>query len=253
MSGKVALVTGGLHRVGAAIAARLARESYMLALHGRNDGEPDAALAQALAETGVAAQIFTADLADAADVAALVPDVAAHFGRAPDVLVNNASLFGQGGWETLTAESLALHYQVNCAAPVMLAKAVVEAAGDGQVPAIVHILDQRVLNPPADQTAYTLSKQALWQATRTLAVAFGPKARVNAVAPGMTLPTDDFTAGQMERLAGDMPLGLLPTPEQIADAVAYLAGAKATSGQTIFVDGGAHLTAFRRDFLFMER
>ena len=253
MTAKLALVTGGLHRVGAAIAARLAREGYALALHGRSEGAPDAVLAQALAETGVAAEFFTVDLADAAAVADLVPQVTAQFGRAPDLLVNNASLFGQGGWETLTAQSLALHYQVNCAAPVMLARAVVEAAGDGQVPAIVNILDQRVVNPPADQTAYTLSKQALWQATRTLAVAFGAKARVNAVAPGMTLPTEEFTAGQMERLAGDMPLGALPTPEQIADAVAYLAGAKATSGQTIFVDGGANLTGYRRDFLFMGR
>lgn len=253
MSGKLALVTGGLHRVGAAIAARLAREGYMLALHGRNDGEPDVVLAQALGETGVTAKIFTADLADIVAVAALVPEVETWFGRAPDVLVNNASLFGQGGWETLTADSIALHYQVNCAAPVMLAKSVVEAATAGQIPAIVNILDQRVMNPPADQTAYTLSKQALWQATRTLAIAFGVKARVNAVAPGMTLPTDEFTAGQMDRLAEDMPLGVLPTTEEIADAVAYLAGAGATSGQTIFVDGGAHLTGYRRDFLFMER
>lgn len=253
MTEKLALVTGGLHRVGAAIAARLAREGYMLALHGRSEGAPDAVLAGVLADTGVASKLFIADLADAAAVEGLVPDITAYFGRAPDLLVNNASLFGQGGWDALSAESLALHYQVNCAAPVMLAKAVVEGAGAGQHPAIVNILDQRVVNPPADQTAYTLSKQALWQATRTLAVAFGAKARINAVAPGMTLPTDDFTEGQMERLASDMPLGLLSTPDQIADAVAYLAGAKATSGQTIFVDGGAHLTAYRRDFLFMER
>ncbi len=250
---KLALVTGGLHRVGAAIAARLAREDYVLALHGRSDGEPDAVLADALTETGADHALFLADLADPQAVEALVPEVAARFGRAPDLLVNNASLFGQGGWDAMTSSSLAEHMQVNCLAPVMLAKAVVEGADREGKPAIVNILDQRVLNPPADQTAYTLSKQALWQATRTLAVAFGPRARVNAVAPGMTLPTDDFTAGQMERLAGDMPLGVLPTPAQIADAVAYLAGAEATSGQTIFVDGGAHLTAYRRDFVFMER
>ncbi len=253
MSRNLALVTGGLHRVGAAIASRLAREGYDLALHGRSDGTPDAALMDALAANGAEHALFLADLSDPAAVSALVPEVAARFGRAPDLLVNNASLFGQGGWEALTPESLTAHMQVNCLAPVRLAKAIVEAAPPDVMPAIVNILDQRVLNPPADQTAYTLSKQALWQATRTLAVAFGARARVNAVAPGMTLPTQDFTEGQMDRLAADMPLKRLPTPEQIADAVAYLAGAEATSGQTIFVDGGAHLTAYPRDFMFMER
>lgn len=252
MSAKLALVTGGLHRVGAAISAKLAREGYALALHGRGVSEPDEALADVLAQTGVERSIFAADLSSPKGAEGLLQDVMEICGRVPDLLVNNASKFSQGGWDRMTPESLSEQMQVNFAAPVMLAKGVVEHGKDSK-PCIINILDQRVLNPPADQTAYTLSKQALWQATRTLAVAFGDKARVNAVAPGMTLPTDDFTAGQMERLAEDMPLGVLPKPEQIADAVAYLASAEATSGQTIFVDGGAHLTAFARDFLYMER
>lgn len=250
---RLALVTGGLHRLGAAIAMRLAREGYALALHRRVDGAPDADLAELLAETGVEYRIVSADLADPGEVEALVPEVIAGFGRAPDLLVNNASLFGQGGWDSMDAQSLALHMQVNALAPVLLAKAVVAVRGEGQRPAIINIIDQRVINPPPDQTAYTLSKQALWQATRTLAIAFGDKARVNAVAPGMTLPTQDFAPDQMERLAADMPLGILPTPAQIADAVTYLAGAEATTGQTIFVDGGAHLTTYARDFLYMEQ
>lgn len=252
MTAKLALVTGGLHRLGAAISAKLARQGYALALHGRGVGEPDPVLAEALAETGVERAIFAADLSDPQGPEGLLQDVMQVCGRAPDVLVNNASIFGQGGIESLKPDNIARHMQINMIAPVTLAKMVVERSSGG-VPAIINILDQRVLNPPADQTAYTLSKQALWQATRTLAIAFGSRARVNAVAPGMTLPTDDFTAGQMERLAENMPLKCLPTPAQIADAVAYLAGAAATSGQTIFVDGGAHLTGYARDFLYMER
>lgn len=252
MTRKLALITGGLHRVGAAISAKLAREGYDLALHGRRVEEPDPALAQTIADTGVDRAIFAADLSDPHGAEGLLRDVMQICGRAPDVLVNNASLFGQGGWDRMNVQSIAQHMQVNLSAPVLLAKGVVERARDN-VPCIINILDQRVINPPADQTAYTLSKQALWQATRTLAIAFGARARVNAVAPGMTLPTEDFTSGQMERLVENMPLKCLPTPEQIADAVAYLAGAEATSGQTIFVDGGAHLTGFARDFLYMDR
>ena len=252
MTQKLALVTGGLHRVGAAIAARLAREGYALALHHHSGGEADPALAEALAETGAVSHRFAADLSDPAAVDALIPAVIEKFGRAPDLLVNNAALFAEGKWADLSAAALAGMMQVNLSAPVMLAKALVAASGDKR-PAVVNIVDQRVRNPVPDQIAYSLSKSALWQATATLAVAFGGRARVNAVAPGLTMATGDYTDAQVERLATLMPLGALPTPGQIADAVVYLAKAEAVTGQTIFVDGGAHLAPMGRDFVALER
>ncbi|MBL0768947.1 SDR family oxidoreductase [Sphingopyxis sp. DHUNG17] len=250
---RLALVTGGLHRVGAAIAARLAREGYALAIHKRSPGEADAVLADALADTGAECRRFAADLADPAAVEGLVPAVVEAFGRAPDLLVNNAALFAEGEWGDLSHAALAEMMQVNHHAPVMLAKALVAASTPDARPAIVHILDQRVANPVPDQLAYSLSKSALWQATATLAVAFGDRARVNAVAPGLTLATDDYSAAQVERLAGRMPLKALPRPDQVADAVVYLARAESVTGQTIFVDGGAHLAPLGRDFVALER
>lgn len=250
---RLALVTGGLHRVGAAIAARLAREGYALAIHKRSPGEADAVLADALAETGAECRRFAADLADPAAVEGLVPAVVEAFGRAPDLLVNNAALFAEGEWGELSHAALAEMMQINHHAPVMLAKALVAGGAPDARPAIVNILDQRVVNPVPDQLSYSLSKSALWQATATLAVAFGDRARVNAVAPGLTLATDDYSTGQVERLAGRMPLKALPRPEQIADAVVYLARAEAVTGQTIFVDGGAHLAPLGRDFVVLER
>lgn len=249
----LALVTGGFHRVGAVIAARLARAGYALALHKRTPAEADELLADALTETWVPVHRFRCDLGDAAAVDDLVPAVVAHFGRAPDLLVNNAAYFAEGDWQGLTADELAAMMQVNHHAPVMLAKALVAASSAGTRPAIINIVDQRVANPVPDQIAYSLSKQALWQATRTLAVAFGNRARVNAVAPGLTIATDDYSTAQVERLATRMPLGALPIPDQIADAVLYLAKAEAVTGQTIFVDGGAHLAPQGRDFVHLER
>ena len=252
MTQKLALVTGGLHRVGAAISARLAREGYMLALHKRSPGKADPVLAEALAETGAISHRFAADLADPAAVNALIPAIIETFGRAPDLLVNNAALFAEGEWADLSSETLAGMMQVNPQAPVMLAKALV-AASEGKRPAIVNIVDQRVAHPVPDQIAYSLSKSALWQATQTLAVAFANRARINAVAPGLTLATGDYSDAQIKRLAKRMPLGALPTPAQIADAVVYLARAEAVTGQTIFVDGGAHLAPMERDFVALER
>lgn len=253
MDRPLALVTGGLHRVGAAIAARLAREGFALALHKRTSGQADDVLIHALKETGAPCHCFVADLGDADEVAAMMPAISAHFGRVPDVLVNNASLFLDGEWPDLTPATLQDTMQVNHHAPVMLAQMLVAAHQGPKRPVIVNILDQRVVNPVPDQLAYSLSKQALWQATTTLAVAFGGKARVNGVAPGLTLPTADYSDEQMARLAARMPLGALPTPDEIADAVAFLVQAESVTGQTIFVDGGAHLASFDRDFVNLER
>lgn len=253
MTRPVALVTGGLHRIGAVIAARLARAGYALAIHKRSDGEPDAVLADALAETGTDWASFAADLAIRDQVNALVPAVIAHFGRAPVLLVNNASHFAGGEWQLLKGWDLAEAMQVNHHAPIMLTHAIVKANAGKTRPAVVNILDQRVINPVPDQVAYSLSKQALYNAITTLTVSFGGAVRINAVAPGLTLPTDDYGEGQMERLAALMPLGALPTPDQVADAVLWLAQAEAVTGQTIFVDGGAHLVKFGRDFVNLER
>lgn len=248
----LALVTGGLHRVGAAIAKRLAAAGYDLTLHYHRDGSAEVGLAEALAAAGAAWQSAAADLSAPGAAATLFAEATAQHGRAPVLVINNASRFGDGGWEALSDDSLAEHLSTNLVAPVLLARALAASAmTSGTTGAVVNILDQRVVNPVPDQTAYTISKQALWQATRTLAIAMAPAVRVNAVAPGLALPTGDYAPGQMERLAGAMPLERLATPAEIAAAVVYLAKADSVTGQTIFVDGGANLRSYERDFVGM--
>lgn len=250
----LALVTGGHRRLGAVIAAALAGAGWRIAIHGSHDAEPDAALAAALA--GVEWHGFVADFADPASAEALMGAVIAYFGEAPDLLVNSASVFGQDRLEDVAADDLARHFAINASAPALLTKAfaaAVPAGADGRDRAIVNILDQRLAHPHADQFAYTLSKFALAGLTRTAAHALAPRIRVNAVAPGLTLVTPDYEEGQAERLAGLMPLGRLPLPEEVAEAVLYLARARASTGQVIHVDGGAHMAAFPGDFVSMVR
>lgn len=246
----LALVTGGHRRLGARIAMRLARAGYALAIHGRHDADPHPFLMDVLAETGAPWQGFAADFLCAEEVAALMPAVVDHFGFAPDLLVNSASLFGQDRLDTVTAADLATHLAVNAAAPVLLSQAFARAARSGS--AIVNILDQRLAQPHGDQLAYTLGKYALEGFTRLAARELAPAIRVNAVAPGLTLATDDYGEAQIGRLAARMPLGALPEPEDVAEAVLYLAGATAVTGQTIAVDGGAHMQSFPRDFMYLD-
>lgn len=245
----LALVTGGMRRLGAAIASRLAVAGYDLALSSHVDNGPDAALEQSLGDAGSAWKCFIADLGDPAAPQQLLGDVISHFGRAPDLLVNNAAMFGQDDWAAMDGATLEAHFRLNTFAPLLLAQALVKAASS-QV-AIVHVTDQRTENPPVDQISYTLSKQALAASVRTMAKAFGAKARVNAVAPGLVIVTDDYAPGQTLRLANMMPLDALPDAQGVADAVLYLANARHVTGQTLFVDGGAHLTSFDRDFVYL--
>ncbi len=251
MTAPLALVTGGVRRVGAAISARLAKAGYALALHGHSDTEPDDALRQVLESENTDWQGFLADFGDTASAGELIADVAAHFGRAPDLLVNSASIFGQDDASDMSADTLEEHLRVNMMLPVLLSAELARLRDSGDRAAVVHILDQRVRNPNQDQVSYTLSKQALAESVRTLAVAFADRLRVNGVAPGLTLTAGEYGEEQLDRITGMMPLDRLPTPADIAEATLYLARAKAVTGQVIAVDGGANLKSFDRDFVHM--
>ncbi len=253
MSGRpLALVTGSCRRLGAHIGAALGEAGYDLALHASTIAEPERWLVDRLDAAGAAYRAFACDLGDFAAVEALVPQVIGAFGRAPVLLVNNASRFAANEQGLPGGDALVDHFRVNAAAPVLLARAFALALGGGEG-AVVNILDQRIAHPPADQLAYTLSKQALAEATRTLARVLAPRVRVNAVAPGLTIPTRDYGAAQLARLTAAMPLERLSQPGDVAAAVVYLAGARASTGQTLFVDGGAGLHDFARDFVHLER
>ncbi|WP_225204782.1 SDR family oxidoreductase [Novosphingobium huizhouense] len=248
----LALVTGGWRRIGAAIAERLAAAGWDLALHAHHAATFDPAFAAQLEALGAQVHALEADLGKADAAVALIGRAASAAGRPATLLVNCASLFRDDDAHSFNAHGLAEHLQVNLAAPLLMTQAFAAALGDAPA-SVVMILDQRVLNPVPDQFSYTLSKQGLHAAVRTLARSLAPAVRVNGVAPGLTLPTADYDAAQWERLAHLMPLDRLADPAEIAEAVAYLAGAPSVTGQTIFVDAGAHLESYARDFVHLAK
>ena len=158
---KLALVTGGFRRIGGVIAGRLASDGWALALHCRENAEPDHDLAALMAVHKTDWHGFAADLEDGAAVESLVPAVSMHFGRPPTRIVNCASRFVYDDAATVSWAELAAHQAVNVNAPIILATALHGADGG----CVVNITDQRVRQPNGDQLSYTLSKQALAAAT----------------------------------------------------------------------------------------
>ena len=235
-----ALVTGAARRIGRAIASRLAAEGYAVALHAspRSRAEAERFAADIIATGGVA-EVFVADLAHPLEAGALVRQASA--GGALTLLVNNASLFEPDGAADFDAARFDRHMAVNLRAPLQLSAAFAAALPASMDGCVVNIVDQRVwrLNPKF--FTYTLTKSALWAATQTLAQTFAPRVRVNAVGPGPTLANAIDGAEGFAREAAAVPLGRGVEPEEIADAVLWLARARGVTGQMIAVDGGQHL------------
>ena len=136
--------------------------------------------------------------------------------------------------------------QVNVFAPLILTNSLSRGTGGW----IVNILDYKIASPNADFLSYTISKFALDGATTTLAKDLAPGVRINAVAPGHTLGSDHLDDDGLADAQISAPLGMGPTPSDIADAVVYLASAKTVTGQTIYVDGGERFRQRNRDPAF---
>jgi NAD(P)-dependent dehydrogenase (short-subunit alcohol dehydrogenase family) len=244
LAAPAALVTGGAHRIGRAIVLALAARGYTVAVHANRSAAAAQKLCDEIAAAGRTAAVVTADLTDHGDVLGLVPAAVAAVGPLT-LLVNNASMFEPDEIGALDRSTFDHHFAVNLRAPVFLAKAFAAQAArlpEDADPSIVSLLDQRVFKPTPRYLSYGLTKSALLAATTTLAQALAPRVRVNAVAPGPALPNKRQDVETFARVVRDVPLGHGPSPEEIADAVLFLAGARSVTGETIAVDGGQRLS-----------
>ncbi len=233
-----ALVTGGARRIGRAIVLTLARAGYAVAIHANRSHADAQMLGDDIARNGGRAGVVAADLADHDAVIGLVPAAVAAVGPL-SLLVNNASAFEPDEIVDLDCEQFDRQLAVNLRAPVFLAQAFAAQASAGA--SIVNILDQRVYRPNPRFFSYGLAKSALHVATMMLAQGLAPGIRVNAVAPGPTLPNVWHGDDVFKRRSAAMPLRHGPAPEEIADAVVFLARANNVTGETIAVDGGQHI------------
>ena len=247
---RVALVTGAGRRIGRAIALGLARAGWDVAVHFRASEAQARATATAVEGLGRRAALLQCDLSDEAAVRALLGRASAALGPVGCV-VNNASQFDYDSAADFSPALLAAHTQANVSAPILLAQALHAATPAGGQAVVINLLDQKLYNLNPDFLSYTLSKAALHAATTMLAQALAPTVRVSAVAPGLTMVSGAQSEDAFARAHQATPLGRSSTPQDVVDAVCYLAGARAVTGATLLVDGGQHLTPLARDVMFL--
>ncbi len=241
---RTVLVTGGAKRLGAAIVRGLAAAGHRIVIHHAASADEAAALAREVGGVTVAG-----DLADLANVGSILARARVAAEGPIDGLVNCASAFAFDNPSAIDAALYARLAAVNAGAPSLLAAALA-AQDDIDDGAIVNLLDQKLANPNPDFFSYSAAKFALAGATTMLAQAFGPRVRVNAVSPGLTLKSGDQTDAQFAAVAARNLLRRPVGADMVAAAVTYLIGSRGVSGQTLFVDCGQRFLPSTRDVMF---
>lgn len=239
MIDKTALITGSAKRIGKSVAQHLAKKGYHIAIH-YHTSKNDALNLQASLQNDHPNQsfkIFQCNLSDFVSTQNLIDKVLQHFTRI-DLLVNNASVFDPGVIRETNVTLLNQQLNVNLIAPFILSRDYAQNSKEG---IIINFLDTRISRYDSSHAAYSLSKVALTHLTKMAALEFGPKIRVNGIAPGAILPPEGKNEDYLLNLAGKTPMkipgGLLP----ILQSVDYILENKNLTGQILFCDGGEQL------------
>ena len=244
---KVALVTGGAHRVGKAIALALADAGANLVIHYGGSEDEAHETVREIKSRGAQAIAVQADLSDPAALAALFEAVQERFERL-DVLVNSAANFVKQPFDEVAPEDWMKVMQVNLRAPFFctqhaarLMRAVRRPAD--QPAAIVNISDLAGLYPWRDFAVHGIAKAGVLHLTRTTARELGPEIRVNAIVPGAILPPSNMSpdSARWRHMGESVPLQRTGDPKYVAQTVVFLAHNDYITGAAIPVDGGEHL------------
>lgn len=237
-TGKVALVTGGAHRVGRALALGLAEAGADVIIHYHSSADAARETVRAVESLGRRGYALSADL-EAPTCDGLIAEVGEEFGRL-DILVNSASLFESAPFEQIRVEDWDRVMAVNLRAPFLLTRAAAPLLreDDGLV---VNIADLSGVQAWRSFTHHGVSKAGLIHLTRLAARALAP-IRVNCIVPGTVLPPEDYTEEQVERSAARTVLERIGSPEDAVEALMFLVRSDFATGSVVTVDGGRMLT-----------
>jgi len=242
MTKPLALVTGGAHRLGKAFALTLARMGYDLLLQYHSAGEQAQNTKAEIEAIGARVHLFKADLTQPDQIQSLFSQVDFILNPSTQILfllVNSAASMPVGNPRELKLEDWDLALDLNLRAPFLLAQQAAKRMTSGGL--IVNITDIGAQKAWSRYPSYTVSKAGLESLTKLLARALAPGIRVNAIAPGLVLPSDVVTLEQWDKLVEKLPLKRAATLGEITSALEFLIHNEYITGQTIVVDGGYSL------------
>ncbi len=235
---RVALVTGAARRIGEAIVRHLHQAGFKVVIHCHQSEKTAQTLANQLNLLRLdSALVLNANLCEAAAPHRLITNTLTWAGRL-DLLVNNASIFSrdsEASWEALFATNVAAPFRLSHEAYPHL------AAHEG---AIINLTDIHAEKPLKGYSIYCQSKAALALQTKALALAFAPKVRVNAIAPGaIAWPEGNNALSQeiQQKIISTTPLQRHGDPLVVAEALLAIALNPFITGQSLSVDGGRGL------------
>ncbi len=234
---KAVLVTGGAKRVGRAVALHLAAKGWDVAIHYNGSHKEAAKTADEIRRLNRHVLLHQQDVAEPGCWHAMMQTIC---GAMPHLqaLVNSASIFERTPFRQMTEQDYDRHMNINLKAPVMLMQAFAHEVKQG---AIVNLIDTHITRNHSPFFPYLISKKALLEATKMTAYELAPKIRVNAVCPGLVLPSPDYDESYMQQHADHLPMKALATPEQVAELTAFLLEQESLTGQCLYADGGEQL------------
>jgi len=234
----LALVTGAAHRLGRAFGLALARQGYAILLHYHRSAEKAAATAEEIRALEMPVYLARADLGNLTNLYSLFSTLDALPHRLK-VLVNSAAVMPRGDVRTLSADDFDAAIALNLRAPLLCAQEAAKRMAEGGL--IVNVTDVGAQKAWSGFPAYTVSKAGLESLTRLLARSLAPSIRVNAIAPGLVLPSEYVSQEEWKRLVERLPLKRPASLDEIASALEFLLENEYITGQTIVVDGGYSL------------
>ena len=236
---KTALITGASKRVGKAIAEHLAGNKWNVIVHFNSSEKPAQELKDNLNKKlpGQNFETVQSNLSDEQQVEKMIPQIVEKFGKF-ELLVNNASVFNPGYISETNPELFNSQLNVNLKAPFLLIRDFAKYCKTGN---IINFVDTRITTNKSNFAAYSLSKKGLWELTKMAALEFAPEIRVNAIAPGVTLPPGDKDEEYLWNLAKNIPMKKPGGLEPILKSIDYILGNDHLTGQLLFADGGENL------------
>ncbi len=235
------LITGGSVRIGKEIALAISNSSNNIIIHYHQSFNQASALKKSLEKLGSQCAVIKCDLSKKRSTEGLIKRAGKFFGPI-NFLINNASVFENDNINNFTVDSWNKHMNVNLYAPLKFSRDLKKLLPTKSKGHIINILDQNVLKPDISFLSYSLSKAALYSATKILAKSFAPNIRVNAIGPGPTIKNVHQSSKHFEKSIKKTLLKIGSPPKEIARTVKFLLESNSITGQFIVVDGGEHLS-----------